>query len=151
MLSTLIYLENDLDQYLMLHRTKKANDVNYGKWIGIGGKFEHGESPRECLEREVKEEAGQKLKAAVFRGIVTFIYADQEPMYIFLYTGQLENNEVGQTREGDLAWVDKDKIFDLTLWEGDRIFLKELIGSSTLMDIKLVYDENDVLKLVEKR
>jgi len=72
-------------------------------------------------------------------------------MYIFLYTGQLENNEVGQTREGDLAWVDKDKIFDLTLWEGDRIFLKELIGSSTLMDIKLVYDENDVLKLVEKR
>lgn len=151
MLSTLIYLENDLDQYLMLHRTKKANDVNHGKWIGIGGKFEHGESPMECLEREVKEEAGQKLKAAVFRGIVTFIYADQEPMYIFLYTGQLENNEVGQTREGDLAWVDKDKIFDLTLWEGDRIFLKVLIGSSTLMDIKLVYDENDVLKLVEKR
>ena len=151
MLSTLIYLENDLDQYLMLHRTKKANDVNHGKWIGIGGKFEHGESPMECLEREVKEEAGQKLKAAVFRGIVTFIYADQEPMYIFLYTGQLENNEVGQTREGDLAWVDKDKIFDLTLWEGDRIFLKELIGSSALMDIKLVYDENDVLKLVEKR
>ena len=151
MLSTLIYLENDLDQYLMLHRTKKANDVNHGKWIGIGGKFEHGESPMECLEREVKEEAGQKLKAAVFRGIVTFIYADQEPMYIFLYTGQLENNKVGQTREGDLAWVDKDKIFDLTLWEGDRIFLKELIGSSALMDIKLVYDENDVLKLVEKR
>ncbi|QGS37517.1 NUDIX domain-containing protein [Aerococcus viridans] len=151
MLSTLIYLENDLDQYLMLHRTKKANDVNHGKWIGIGGKFEHGESPMECLEREVKEEASQNLKSAVFRGIVTFIYDDQEPMYIFLYTGQLENNEVGQTREGDLAWVDKDKIFDLTLWEGDRIFLKELIGSSTLMDIKLVYDKNDVLKLVEKR
>ncbi len=151
MLSTLIYLENDLDQYLMLHRTKKANDVNHGKWIGIGGKFEHGESPMECLEREVKEEASQNLKSAVFRGIVTFIYGDQEPMYIFLYTGQLENNEVGQTREGDLAWVDKDKIFDLTLWEGDRIFLKELIESSTLMDIKLVYDENDVLKLVEKR
>lgn len=151
MLSTLIYLENDLDQYLMLHRTKKANDVNHGKWIGIGGKFEHGESPMECLEREVKEEASQNLKSAVFRGVVTFIYANKEPMYIFLYTGQLENNEVGQTREGDLAWVDKDKIFDLTLWEGDRIFLKELIGSSTLMDIKLVYDENDVLKLVEKR
>lgn len=151
MLSTLIYLENDLNQYLMLHRTKKANDVNHGKWIGIGGKFEHGESPMECLEREVKEEASQNLKSAVFRGIVTFIYADLEPMYIFLYTGQLENNEVGQTKEGDLAWVDKDKIFDLTLWEGDRIFLKELIESSTLMDIKLVYDENDVLKLVEKR
>lgn len=151
MLSTLIYLENDLNQYLMLHRTKKANDVNHGKWIGIGGKFEHGESPMECLEREVKEETSQNLKSVVFRGVVTFIYADQEPMYIFLYTGQLENNEVGQTREGDLAWVDKDKIFDLTLWEGDRIFLKELIGSSTLMDIKLVYDKNDVLKSVEKR
>ena len=101
MLSTLIYLENDLDQYLMLHRTKKANDVNHGKWIGLGGKFEQGESPMECLEREVKEEASQNLKSAVFRGVVTFIYADQEPMYIFLYTGQLENNEVGETREGD--------------------------------------------------
>ena len=72
-------------------------------------------------------------------------------MYIFLYTGQLENNEVGETREGDLAWVDKDKIFDLTLWAGDRIFLKELIQTTALIDIKLVYDENDVLKLVEKR
>ncbi|MEY8370010.1 NUDIX domain-containing protein [Aerococcaceae bacterium 50-4] len=151
MLSTLIYLENDMDQYLMLHRTKKANDVNHGKWIGIGGKFEHGESPRECLEREVLEEAGQALKTATYRGIVTFIYADQEPMYIFLYTGELENNEVGQTHEGDLSWVDKDKIFDLKLWEGDRIFLKDLVETSTIMDIKLVYDENDVLKLVEKR
>lgn len=151
MLSTLIYLENDLNQYLMLHRTKKANDINHGKWIGIGGKFEYGESPMECLEREVLEESGQALSTTFFRGVVTFIYANQEPMYIFLYTGKLENNEVGETREGDLAWVDKDKIFDLTLWEGDRIFLKELIQTTAMIDIKLVYDENDVLKLVEKR
>lgn len=151
MLSTLIYLQNDLDQYLMLHRTKKANDINHGKWIGIGGKFEAGESPMECLEREVLEEAGHPLKAATFRGIVTFIYADQEPMYIFLYTGQLENNVIGQTREGDLAWVDKTKVFDLKLWEGDRIFLEDLIHDDNIMDIKLVYDENDVLKSVEKR
>lgn len=151
MLSTLIYLENDLNQYLMLHRTKKANDINHGKWIGIGGKFEYGESPMECLEREVIEESGQALSTTVFRGVVTFIYANQEPMYIFLYTGKLENDEVGETREGDLAWVDKDKIFDLTLWEGDRIFLKELIQTTAMIDIKLVYDENDVLKLVEKR
>lgn len=151
MLSTLIYLENDLNQYLMLHRTKKANDINHGKWIGIGGKFEYGESPMECLEREVLEESGQALSTTVFRGVVTFIYANQEPMYIFLYTGKLENDEVGETREGDLAWVDKDKIFDLTLWEGDRIFLKELIQTTAMIDIKLVYDENDVLKLVEKR
>ncbi len=151
MLSTLIYLENDFNQYLMLHRTKKANDINHGKWIGIGGKFEYGESPMECLEREVLEESGQALSTTFFRGVVTFIYANQEPMYIFLYTGKLENNEVGETREGDLAWVDKDKIFDLTLWEGDRIFLKELIQTTAMIDIKLVYDENDVLKLVEKR
>ncbi|OFU50713.1 MULTISPECIES: NUDIX domain-containing protein [Aerococcus] len=151
MLSTLIYLENDLDQYLMLHRTKKANDINHGKWIGIGGKFEYGESPMECLEREVLEESGQALSTTVFRGVVTFIYANQEPMYIFLYTGKLENNAVGETREGDLAWVDKDKIFDLTLWEGDRIFLKALIHTTATIDMKLVYDENGVLKKVEKR
>lgn len=151
MLSTLIYLENNNNQYLMLHRTKKENDVNHGKYIGVGGKFEFGESPMECLEREVLEETGQPLQNAQFRGIVTFIFADDEPMYIFLYTGSLISNEITETREGDLYWVDKSAIFDLKLWEGDRIFLKSLIETEDMIDIKLVYDENSTLKYVEKR
>lgn len=151
MLSTLIYLENDDNQYLMLHRNKKKNDVNKGKWIGVGGKFEANETPMECLSREVLEETGQPLEHAVFRGIVTFIYADDEPMYIFLYTGQLVKHDVSQTHEGDLAWIDKEAIFDLNLWEGDRIFLKQMMETEDIIDIKLIYNKNSVLKQVEKR
>lgn len=151
MLSTLIYLENDDNQYLMLHRNKKKNDVNKGKWIGVGGKFEANETPMECLSREVLEETGQSLEHAVFRGIVTFIYADDEPMYIFLYTGKLVKHDVSQTHEGDLAWIDKEAIFDLNLWEGDRIFLKQMMETDDIIDIKLIYNKNSVLKQVEKR
>ncbi|RPA55970.1 8-oxo-dGTP diphosphatase [Aerococcus agrisoli] len=151
MLSTLIYLENDVDQYLMLYRNKKKHDINKGKWIGVGGKFEPGESPLECLEREVLEETGQPLADATFRGVVTFVYADEEPMYIFLYTGHLESNQVSETREGELKWIDKSAIFDLNLWEGDRIFLQPLIENNEMIDLKLIYDEKAVLKRYEKR
>lgn len=151
MLSTLIYLENDVDQYLMLHRNKKKQDINKGKWIGVGGKFELGESPMECLEREVQEETGQALADATFRGVVTFVYADDEPMYIFLYTGYLQSDQVSETREGELKWVDKSAIFDLPLWEGDRIFLQPLMETNEMIDLKLIYDEKSVLKTYEKR
>lgn len=65
-LSTLCYIEKD-GKYLMLHRTKKKNDINRDKWIGVGGKFEQGESPEECIEREVKEETGLDLKSYKLR------------------------------------------------------------------------------------
>ena len=68
-LSTLCYIEKD-NKYLMLHRIKKKNDVNEGKWIGVGGHVEYQESPEECLVREVKEETGLTLTSYRFRGVV---------------------------------------------------------------------------------
>lgn len=71
-LTTLCYVERG-DSYLMLHRVSKKNDVNKDKWIGIGGHFEEGESPEECLLREAYEETGLRLTSWKFRGIVTFV------------------------------------------------------------------------------
>lgn len=126
--STLCYLENDRGEYLMLHRVKKQVDINKGKWIGIGGKFEEGESPDECLRREVREETGLTLTEFQFRGVVTFLCNDSgsdQLMYLFTatgWTGELNPD----CSEGDLAWVSKGKVLDLPIWEGDEIFLKLL-------------------------
>ncbi|AMB95313.1 NUDIX hydrolase [Aerococcus urinae] len=147
-LTSLVYLERD-ERFLMLHRIKKAHDINQGKWVGIGGKFELGEAPLECAKREVKEETGWELEAAEFRGVVTFIYADDEPMYIFVYTGTLASDEVRENDEGVMAWIPKDEVLDLPLWEGDRLFLEPLMTSNDLFDIKVVYDENSQLLAYE--
>ncbi|AMB94963.1 DNA mismatch repair protein MutT [Aerococcus sp. HMSC23C02] len=133
----------------MLHRTKKANDINHNKWLGVGGKFEWGESPLECARREVKEETGQDLLEAQARGVITFFFADDEPLYIFLYTGRLASRQVIQTYEGDLEWVKRDQIPDLELWEGDRIFLKKLFESDQYIDMKLSYDAESRLLACE--
>ena len=147
-LTSLVYLERD-ERFLMLHRIKKAHDINQGKWVGIGGKFELGEAPLECAKREVKEETGWELKDAEFRGIVTFIYADDEPMYIFVYTGTLASDDVRENDEGVMAWIPKDEVLDLPLWEGDRLFLEPLMTSDDLFDIKVVYEENSQLLAYE--
>ncbi|MDK7049915.1 NUDIX hydrolase [Aerococcus sanguinicola] len=147
-LTSLVYLI-DGDEVLMLHRTKKANDINHNKWLGVGGKFEWGESPLECARREVKEETGQDLLEAQARGVITFFFADDEPLYIFLYTGRLASRQVIQTYEGDLEWVKRDQIPDLELWEGDRIFLKKLFESDQYIDMKLSYDAESRLLACE--
>lgn len=126
--STLCYLENGRGEYLMLHRVKKQVDINKGKWIGVGGGFEEGESPDECLCREVREETGLTLTEFRFRGVVTFLCSDSSSdqfMYLFTatgWTGELNPD----CNEGDLAWVPKGKVLDLPIWEGDEIFLKLL-------------------------
>ena len=120
-LSTLCYIERD-GQYLMLHRTVKENDVNRDKWIGVGGHFEHGESPEECLLREVREETGYTLTSWKYRGIVTFVYGEDVVEYMSLYTADGFTGNPIACDEGELEWVDKDRIFSLELWEGDKIF-----------------------------
>ena len=126
--STLCYLENSQGEYLMLHRIKKQVDINKGKWIGVGGKFEEGESPDECLHREVWEETGLTLTQFQFRGVVTFLCNDSKSdqfMYLFTatgWTGELKP----ECNEGDLAWVPKEKVTELPIWEGDEIFLRLL-------------------------
>lgn len=143
-LTTLCYIEKE-GKYLMLYRNKKEKDVNEGKWIGIGGHFEEGESPEECLVREVYEETGLKLTAYRFRGIVTFC-ADGWPVeYMCLYTADgFEGELSGDCTEGQLQWVEKEKIMDLKLWEGDKIFLKLLMEESPFFSLKLHYTGDDL-------
>ena len=89
-LTTLCYLEKD-DSYLMLHRVSKKNDINHDKWIGVGGHFEHAESPEDCLKREVQEETGLTLNSFEFRGIVTFVSDDSEAEYMHLFPARCAN------------------------------------------------------------
>ena len=143
-LSTLCYIEKD-GAYLMLHRTKKENDVNKGKWIGVGGKFETGEAPEECLLREVMEETGLELTSYRYRGLLSFIYADKEPEYIFTYTADGFSGELHECNEGELKWVKIEDIKYLSLWEGDRIMHRLLEEDAGVFSLKLVYDEEDRL------
>ena len=126
--TTLCYLENSRGEYLMLHRVKKQEDINKGKWIGVGGGFEEGESPDECLRREVWEETGLTLTGFRFRGVVTFLCSDSSSdqfMYLFTATGWTGELNM-DCSEGELAWVPKEKVPELPIWEGDRIFLRLL-------------------------
>jgi len=112
-LSTICYIEKD-GKYLMLHRTKKENDINKEKWLGIGGKFEEKESPEECIIREVKEETNLTLKSCQLRGILTFVSTICETEYIYLFTSDdFEGNLTKECKEGDLQWVEKEKIENL--------------------------------------
>ncbi len=130
----------------MLHRTVKENDVNKDKWIGVGGHFEQGESPEECLLREVKEETGYTLTAWKFRGIVTFVYGEDIVEYMSLYTAGGFTGAMIECDEGQLEWVDKTKLFSLELWEGDKIFFRLLEEGREFFSLKLVYDTKDILK-----
>ena len=143
-LSTLCYIERD-GKYLMLHRTVKKNDVNKDKWIGVGGHFEADESPEECLLREVKEETGYTLTSYWFRGLVTFISGNGVTEYMSLFTADgFEGNPI-PCDEGELAWIEKEKIWELNLWEGDKIFLRLLEETREFFSLKLVYDGHDKL------
>ena len=144
-LSTLCYIEKD-DKYLMLHRTVKENDVNKDKWIGVGGHFEYGESPEECLLREVKEETGYTLTSWAYRGIVTFVYGEDVVEYMSLYTADGFEGEPIDCDEGELEWVEKSKIETLKLWEGDKIFFDLLERDCGFFSQKLVYNIEDILK-----
>lgn len=144
-LTTLCYIEKE-DKYLMLHRTKKENDVNHDKWIGVGGKFEDGETPEECLLREVKEETGFTLLNYKYRGILTFQAKGWESEYIHLYTADQFEGTMIECEEGRLEWVDKNSLDSLPLWEGDRIFLDILQNSDRFFSLKLCYDGDKLME-----
>lgn len=129
----------------MLHRVKKKNDVNHDKWIGLGGKFEQDESPDECLLREVYEESGLRLSSWRARGIITFVNTEAPTEYMHLFTADAFEGEPGVCSEGVLEWVSKDRLDELTLWEGDRIFLRLLREDAPFFLLKLCY-EGDALR-----
>ena len=143
-LTTLCYIEKD-GKYLMLHRVKKENDVNKDKWIGIGGHFEEGESPEECLLREVKEETGLTLTSYRLRGIVTFVSDRWVTEYMFLYTADDFTGKMSPCDEGTLEWVPKKELSRLNLWEGDKIFLKLLAEDAPFFSLKLSYEGDDLV------
>lgn len=145
--TTLCYLEQD-GQYLMLHRVKKSHDVNHGKWIGVGGKFEFQESPEDCLLREVREETGLTLKSWRYRGIVTFVYNDDEAEYMHLFTADGWTGTLRDCAEGELRWVPWDEVGKLNLWEGDRIFLALLARDEPFFSLKLTYRGDDLVGAV---
>lgn len=143
-LTTLCYIEKD-NSYLMLHRIyNKKDDENRDKWIGVGGHFEAGECPEDCLLREVREETGLTLNSFKFRGIVTFLSDDNPAEYMCLYTSNDFSGNLVECNEGKLEWVLKEHIEKLTLWEGDKIFLRLLAQDAPFFSLKLVY-KNGVL------
>ena len=136
--STLCYLERD-GQYLMLHRVKKQNDANHDKWIGVGGKFEEGESPEDCVTREVWEETGLTLTDYAYRGVVTFVSDRWEGEYMHLFTATGFTGQVKECDEGQLEWIPKEKLMQLPMWAGDRLFLERIARPGPFFSLKLRY------------
>ena len=145
--TTLCYIQRE-GQYLMLHRVKKKNDVNQDKWVGIGGKFEDKESPEDCLLREVFEETGLTLTRYAYRGLVTFVSDQWETEYMHLFTADAFEGEIGPCDEGNLEWVDKDKVKDLPIWVGDKIFLDLLTREVPFFSLKLAYQGETLVQAV---
>lgn len=138
--TTLIYIIKD-GKYLMMNRAGKKHDLNEGKWIGVGGKVEEGETPSQCAIRETYEETGLSLIDIKFRGIIYFISDRYETEYMFLYTSENFSGEViTKSDEGILEWIDIEKVFSLNIWEGDRIFLELLKNDTRFFEMELRYE-----------
>lgn len=145
--TSLCYIEKE-GRYLMLHRTKKAADENRDKWIGIGGKFESGESPEDCMLREVREETGLSLSSWSFRGIVTFVSDEWGTEYMHLFTADGFAGSLRDCDEGELEWVEKARIPSLPIWEGDKIFLRLLDQGADFFSLKLCYHGDKLVRAV---
>ena len=136
--TTLCYIRRGGDT-LLLHRVKKENDENRDKWVGIGGKFEEGESPEDCLLREVREETGLTLEAWRYRGIVTFVSDEWGTEYMHLFTSDAFHGEVKDCDEGVLEWMPWERLPQLPIWEGDKIFLRLIDEDAPFFSLKLRY------------
>ena len=137
--SSLCYIERD-GKYLMLHRVKKEVDANKDKWIGVGGRFEEGESPEDCVTREVMEETGLTLTDYAYRGIVTFVSDRWEGEFMHLFTATGFEGEIKECDEGVLEWISKEELMKLPMWEGDKIFLDLIANPSPFFSLKLQYE-----------
>ncbi len=136
--TSLCYIERG-DEYLMLHRVKKQNDLNKDKWIGIGGKFQEGESPEDCMRREMLEETGLIALDFRYRGIVTFVPEGGETEYMHLFTVSEYSGTPKDCDEGELAWIKKSLLPQMDIWEGDKIFLRLLDEDAPFFSLKLCY------------
>ncbi|MBL8023468.1 MAG: 8-oxo-dGTP diphosphatase [Elusimicrobia bacterium] len=127
-LATLCYVKR-AGKTLMMHRVKRSNDIHFGKWNGLGGKLFPGETPEECVIREVREESGLELRSPELKGFLTFPGFDgEDDWYVFVFVARKFSGVIGPCPEGDLSWIPDRKLASLPLWEGDRIFMKWLNG-----------------------
>ncbi|MFO7447700.1 MAG: 8-oxo-dGTP diphosphatase [Ignavibacteriaceae bacterium] len=145
-LATLCYIKDKINnKTLMLHRIKKQNDIHKGKWSGLGGKMDAGESPEDCIIREVKEECGLTIKNPKLKGLITEPFFDGlEDWYVFVFTAEEFTGELTDTNEGVLEWIPDDKLFDLNLWEGDRIFMEWTLQDK-IFSAKFIYENGKLL------
>ena len=146
MQTTLCYIERG-DRTLMIHRNLKKDDPNGGKWIAVGGHFEFGESPEECMLREVREETGFALGDWAYRGVVTFLSGDWCE-YMHLFTATAPEGEVKPCDEGTFEWVPTSELDNLPAWAGDRIFNRLLLEGHAFFSLKLVYEGNELVSAV---
>ena len=145
--TTLCYLERD-GKYLMLHRVKKENDMNRDKWLGIGGKFESGESPEDCALREIREETGLTVTDWEYRGIVTFVSEEFGTEWMHLFWSDSFTGTLTDCDEGELAWIGKRELLTKELWQGDRIFLELLEQRVPFFSLKLCYRGDTLTRAV---
>ena len=145
--TTLCYIEKD-GCWLMLHRVKKIGDMNHDKWIGLGGKFERGESPEDCVLREVREESGLTLTEYAYRGVITFVSDRYGTEWMHLFTATDFTGELCDCNEGTLEWVSRDFVRQLPKWEGDQIFLDLLWQDAPFFLLKLRYHGDKLVEAV---
>jgi len=144
-LATLCYVRQD-NKTLMIHRIKKANDMHQGKWNGLGGKFEPGETPEECAIREIREESGLTVSNLILKGFLTFPgFSNDEDWYAFVFIASELSGGLIDPPEGHLAWIDDDKLLELNLWEGDRVFIPWL-DQTGIFSAKFVYKHNQLVE-----
>lgn len=140
--ATLCYVQDKkTNSTLMLHRIKKENDYHRGKWNGLGGKFESGESPEECAAREIKEESGLNAKSIKMKGFITFpIFDGIEDWHVFLFVIDDYDGELIDSNEGKLEWIPNEKLTEINLWEGDKYFIPWLFEDK-FFSAKFVYED----------
>ena len=137
--TSLCYIEQN-GAYLMMHRIKKKNDLNHDKWVGLGGKFENGETPYQCALREVKEEANIEPLNLTYRGVVEFVSNIYGTEYMHLFTANAYLGEINySSNEGVLEWVKKKDVYNLPIWQGDKIFFELLENEHRFFYLTLTY------------
>lgn len=145
-LATLCYIEKN-DDVLLLHRNKKEDDIHKGKWIGVGGKFEKGESPEGCALREISEETGLSVSRLDLKGMITFPkFKDDEDWYVFIFTADYEYGDIIETVEGSLKWVHRNEVLNMPAWEGDLIFLDWVLNGERFFTGKFEYENSKLIK-----
>lgn len=149
-ITTLCYIEHD-NQYLMLYRNKKENDICEGKWVGIGGKLEANETPDEGIKREVWEETGLTLTGYIRRGVIHFISDRWDDEDIYLYTATGYEGEINwDCVEGELKWIPIEEVETLPLWEGDFHFLRKLVRGCMNIEMDMEYEGHKLVKVVDR-